>query len=95
MQTRLFFFGRTDREKEDWFRRLANATHKGAHISLNQPPDPDLDVQESVSQTLLDANTIMTDYRKFMALYTKVVYAEKPFVLPPFSTKVPSSSFFL
>lgn len=35
-KTKLYFFGRTDRDKECWFQRFVAATHKGAQCSYAQ-----------------------------------------------------------
>lgn len=60
-------FGRTDREKEDWFRRLKAATHKGANASLNES------YVEDTSQTLLQKALNETDYIKYMTILTRTV----------------------
>lgn len=39
-RTKIFIFGRTDREKEIWFRRFTAATHKGAQFSPKQKLHP-------------------------------------------------------
>jgi hypothetical protein len=67
-QTRLYLFGRTDREKEDWFRKLKAATHKGANVPLSETS-----IREtSVSHTLLDQAMSETDYIKYMLIFNKV-----------------------
>ncbi|RZC34748.1 testis-expressed sequence 2 protein, partial [Asbolus verrucosus] len=67
-ETKLFIFGRTDREKEDWFRRLTAATHKGANVPFNETAD----MESVVSTTLI--NTAMTemDYIKYMQTFNKI-----------------------
>jgi hypothetical protein len=61
-------FGRTDREKEDWFRKLKAATHKGANVPLSETS-----IREtSVSHTLLDQAMSETDYIKYMLIFNKV-----------------------
>ncbi|EFA08264.1 testis-expressed protein 2 isoform X2 [Tribolium castaneum] len=55
-QTKLFLFGRTDREKEDWFRRLKAATHKGANL-------PSSDTCEILTES---------DYIKYMMIFNKI-----------------------
>ncbi|XP_044252894.1 testis-expressed protein 2 isoform X2 [Tribolium madens] len=55
-QTKLFLFGRTDREKEDWFRRLKAATHKGGNL-------PSSDTSEVLTET---------DYIKYMMIFNKI-----------------------
>lgn len=72
-QIHLYFFGRTDREKEDWFRRLMKATHRGAHLD----PNLETELTESVSDTLVNAATLEMDYTKFMAQLTKVDFMRR------------------
>lgn len=69
-QTHLFFFGRTQRDKEDWYRRFVAATHKGADASKYSHDKTD-DV-ESVSSTLMSNAALEEDYYKYMQLFQKV-----------------------
>lgn len=73
--TRLYLFGRTDREKEDWFRKLMKATHKGIDSLENKNNNVDNDVQseETISSTLLHGASLEEEYNKFMMVYTKVI----------------------
>nr|CAI5846225.1 unnamed protein product [Callosobruchus analis] len=51
-EVKIFLFGRTDREKEDWFRRLTTATHKEEAMNTD-------DLEDASNNTYLD-------YIKFM-----------------------------
>lgn len=68
-QTKIFFFGRTDREKEDWFRRFAAATHKGAFVEI---PKSDVDKVESISDTLVNNAALQEEYCTYMQTFQKV-----------------------
>ncbi|XP_063917342.1 testis-expressed protein 2 isoform X3 [Zophobas morio] len=70
--TKLYLFGRTDREKEDWFRRLKAATHRGAHL----PVTPTTTVR-AISHTLLDKAAKELDYAKYMLIFKKAKSYQK------------------
>lgn len=57
--TKIFLFSRTDREKENWFRRLTKATHR--------------DNNNLMSNILLDSQIIELDYMKLMQNYVMKV----------------------
>lgn len=63
--TSLYIFGRTDREKEDWYRRLTAATHKGA--TLEQ-----LDRALDATNTIYDDVSRREQYEKYMLIFNKV-----------------------
>ncbi|XP_066253669.1 testis-expressed protein 2 isoform X4 [Euwallacea similis] len=64
-EVKIYIFGRTDREKEDWFRRLAAATHHAG--------DPASDEEKDVDRVKLQL-----EYTKYMMLFNKqVLKAEK------------------
>lgn len=74
-ETHIYLFGRTDREKEDWYRRFVTATHKGAHLTTAD--NLSIDSQTSVSDTLITSAKNEADYLKYMAKFQKVL----PFIL--------------
>lgn len=69
-ETRLFFFGRTDREKEDWFRRFVAATHKGAALNIYEETNEEQ--KESISDTLVSNAALLEEYHKYMQTFHKV-----------------------
>lgn len=66
---KLYFFGRTDRDKELWFRRFAAASHKGAQLNKRELAS---DPSESVSDTLINDAVEESEYVKYMYSFKKV-----------------------
>ncbi|KAJ8950583.1 hypothetical protein NQ314_007807, partial [Rhamnusium bicolor] len=64
---KIYVFGRTDREKEDWFRRFSAATHKGVGIVSNELGN--VDVKDTVSESLIEAAQTELDYLKYMSVF--------------------------
>ncbi|CAG9824129.1 unnamed protein product [Phaedon cochleariae] len=64
---KIYLFGRTDREKEDWFRRLCTGTHKSATIVSTDSSNPDL--RDAVSDTLSEAAQTELQYLKYMSIF--------------------------
>lgn len=62
-EIRIYIFGRTDREKEDWYRRLTAATH---NKESSQPNSDD-----SISESTLPTETTIDEYMKYMQTYIK------------------------
>lgn len=68
---RIYLFGRTDREKEDWFRRLCTATHQGVGLTSFVSSNPD--IKENVSETLLDATQTELEYLRYMSRFKVII----------------------
>lgn len=85
---KLYFFGRTDRDKELWFRRFAAATHKGAQLTKKElATDP----SESVSDTLINDAMEESEYVKYMYSFKKVhPYRESHLLASSFVRPFPS-----
>lgn len=66
---KIYVFGRTDREKEDWFRRLCAATHKGVGIGVAVNDMTSADLKEAVSDTVIEAAQIELEYLKYMSVF--------------------------
>lgn len=66
VEIKLYIFGRTDREKEDWFRRLAAATHHHDEISVDET-----DNLKGNINLLEDAKTQL-EYIKYMTFFNKL-----------------------
>ncbi|KAJ8915161.1 hypothetical protein NQ315_000413 [Exocentrus adspersus] len=64
---KMYIFGRTDREKEDWFRRFSAATHKGVGVGITDLNSVEL--KETVSETLIDAAQTEFEYLKYMSVF--------------------------
>ncbi|KAJ8942024.1 hypothetical protein NQ318_002778 [Aromia moschata] len=64
---KIYIFGRTDREKEDWFRRLCAATHKGAGVACTELGASE--VKDTSSETLLEATQTELEYMKYMSVF--------------------------
>ncbi|XP_076272264.1 testis-expressed protein 2 isoform X4 [Rhynchophorus ferrugineus] len=66
MEMKLYFFGRTDREKEDWFRRLVAATHHSEEILMAD--------MENVkdSEGVLEVARMQIEYLKYMTFFNKI-----------------------
>ncbi|XP_019869679.2 testis-expressed protein 2 isoform X2 [Aethina tumida] len=66
----IYIFGRTDREKEDWFRRLTAATHcqNAQRVDVEDKPD---DVKEE--EELSDLERVYNEYNKYMQMFIKKV----------------------
>ncbi|XP_074039959.1 testis-expressed protein 2 isoform X2 [Leptinotarsa decemlineata] len=65
----IYIFGRTDREKEDWFRRLAKATHIGldaasSHSSNSDIKETGCDTCEEIVQ-----NQTEVEYLRYMNMF--------------------------
>lgn len=63
----IYIFGRTDREKEDWYRRLTTATHKEVGFISSDSSNPD--IKESSANPLLEAAQAELEYLKYMNVY--------------------------
>lgn len=63
----IYIFGRTDREKEDWFRRLCIATHK--EIGFFPIDSNNSDIKEPLSDPRLEAVQAELEYLKYMNVY--------------------------
>lgn len=61
-------FGRTDREKEDWFRRLTTATHKEIGFMSTDTNNPD-DIKEPITNPLIEAAEAEMEYLRYMNVY--------------------------
>lgn len=58
-ETKIYIFGRTDREKEDWFRRLIAATHQD-----------ESNIREVADYG--DVDSVKIEYLKYMSIFNKV-----------------------
>lgn len=63
----IYLFGRTDREKEDWFRRLAIATHKDMGFFSTDSSNPD--IKETLADPMIEAVQSEMEYLKYMNIY--------------------------
>lgn len=63
----IYLFGRTDREKEDWYGRLITATHKDIGFFSTDSSNPD--IKESLADPLIEAAQAELEYLKYMSAY--------------------------
>lgn len=68
-KTKLYMFGRTDREKEMWFRRFVEATHKGAQYTNKQKLNPR--DRHSISRTLIQDAKDLHEFNKLMVFCSR------------------------
>lgn len=66
---KIYIFGRTDREKEDWFRRLCAATHKGVGVGISAGDLDSADLKETVSDSVIEAAQTELEYLKYMSVF--------------------------
>ncbi|XP_060522964.1 testis-expressed protein 2 isoform X2 [Cylas formicarius] len=66
VEQNLYIFGRTDREKEDWFRRLAAATHQVSETTINEH-DHDHEISANITQSV----HVEDEYLKYMSVFNK------------------------
>ncbi|XP_018562200.1 testis-expressed protein 2-like isoform X2 [Anoplophora glabripennis] len=66
---KIYIFGRTDREKEDWFRRLCAATHKGVGLGIAVGDLSPADLKETASGCVIEAAQTELEYLKYMSIF--------------------------
>ncbi|CAG9860576.1 unnamed protein product [Phyllotreta striolata] len=66
-ELKIYLFGRTDREKADWFRRLCLATHQGSGLVSFISSNPD--IKETVSESLLNVANTELEYKRYMSMF--------------------------
>lgn len=68
---KIYLFGRTDREKEDWFRRLTAATHQN---TTNLPVNPNVNCENEIhDHSVSETTRIYLDYIKYMSVFKVII----------------------